>query len=343
MIVSDARREANRRNALKSTGPRTPEGKEQSRQNAVKHGLTSLVVVTEDPETFRTRAVGSFWSFKPQTDFQGFLADEVALLTLRIERAQRIERKARDQFALRAMTLWDDDRRLEAEKVARHLADRPAEVVAQLRQTPQGCDLLLDRWAILARMADSDPGWVGDCRRLAFDLLGTPPELRTGNPGATIDADGRPLDAGADAAAVARLQIAEIRSRREAVAEADEVARELAEADLVDEPTAEIRRLRRYEAALQRRLRWCVARLDDPIPLHPPAAHLVPRPEPAPEPEVPADVEAEPEPEPETDEESSDAPPVAGQVDAAAVHEARHRLAAAQREARRRKRRRRRA
>jgi hypothetical protein len=33
--------EANRRNALKSTGPRTKDGKQQSSQNAVRHGLTA--------------------------------------------------------------------------------------------------------------------------------------------------------------------------------------------------------------------------------------------------------------------------------------------------------------
>jgi hypothetical protein len=43
--------EANRLNALKSTGPRTAEGKRRSRCNAVRHGLTAetLIAELEDP------------------------------------------------------------------------------------------------------------------------------------------------------------------------------------------------------------------------------------------------------------------------------------------------------
>jgi hypothetical protein len=37
--------QANQRNALKSTGPNTVEGKQQSRRNAVRHGLTAETVI----------------------------------------------------------------------------------------------------------------------------------------------------------------------------------------------------------------------------------------------------------------------------------------------------------
>ncbi len=47
--------EANRRNALKSTGPKTDAGKQASRRNSIRHGLTAETVIgaLEDAKDYK--------------------------------------------------------------------------------------------------------------------------------------------------------------------------------------------------------------------------------------------------------------------------------------------------
>jgi hypothetical protein len=54
-MTSDRQIEANRHNALKSTGPRTETGKRSSRCNAMRHGLRAETVITalEDAEDYK--------------------------------------------------------------------------------------------------------------------------------------------------------------------------------------------------------------------------------------------------------------------------------------------------
>jgi anti-sigma-K factor RskA len=54
-MTSPSQIEANRRNACKSTGPITKEGKQRSRCNAVRHSLTAETVIgaLEDAENYK--------------------------------------------------------------------------------------------------------------------------------------------------------------------------------------------------------------------------------------------------------------------------------------------------
>ena len=57
-MTSARKAEANRQNALKSTGPKTPEGKDAIRLNALSHGLLSkeILLPGEDEEALRELA-----------------------------------------------------------------------------------------------------------------------------------------------------------------------------------------------------------------------------------------------------------------------------------------------
>ncbi len=301
MVVSEARRAANQRNSLKSTGPKTPEGKEKSRANALKHGLCASVCVPEDLETVQQRSTDFFDTLKPQNLIHVWMVDQAALYSVRIERSQRMERRIRDKISLRAELTWDDDRRFEAEDIGRKLGKDPASAVEALRRTSHGCEWMMTRWAMLAHAADTQKeGWTDAQIKLAFDLLATPHEFREGRkPGLMIDLEGRVIDDGEDSAAVARREIEALKDHREIVADLDEVNQALAAADLTNEGDPELRRLRRYESALFNKMRWCLKQITIQSPYRVPDPSLRPQwvmepePTPAPEPKHPDEVAAE--------------------------------------------------
>ena len=62
----------NRRNAQKSTGPRTPEGKNRSKFNAVKHGMTAetLVLPDEDANILQIRLETWIHDLQPRNEVE---------------------------------------------------------------------------------------------------------------------------------------------------------------------------------------------------------------------------------------------------------------------------------
>ena len=84
---------ANRLNAQKSTGPRTEAGRNTSRLNAVKHGLTGqLDVMTDDERQARdTFMAGIIDSLKPADALERQLAHSIADGYWRINRVSAIE------------------------------------------------------------------------------------------------------------------------------------------------------------------------------------------------------------------------------------------------------------
>src|SRR5262245_25167660 len=85
--------EANRLNALKSTGPRTAEGKARSRRNAVRHGLTAETVIEghENPADYKAFEGSITADYDPQTAVERELVLRLVSLLWRLRRAIAIE------------------------------------------------------------------------------------------------------------------------------------------------------------------------------------------------------------------------------------------------------------
>src|ERR1700693_6045798 len=98
--------EANRRNARKSTGPNSEEGKRRSRCNAVRHGLTAETVIgsLEDVEDYKAFEATITADYDAQRAVERELVLRLASLLWRLRRAIAIET---DLFEIQAEVLRD--------------------------------------------------------------------------------------------------------------------------------------------------------------------------------------------------------------------------------------------
>ena len=92
-MTSEKQAQANRRNALKSTGPKTPEGKAAVRLNANKHGLRSQEVLLpgEDEETLKELDENLRAELQPLGELENLLVDGIIAAHWRLRRLRRVE------------------------------------------------------------------------------------------------------------------------------------------------------------------------------------------------------------------------------------------------------------
>jgi hypothetical protein len=85
--------EANRRNALKSTGPKTDAGKQISRRNAIRHGLTAETVICslEDANDYKSFEATITADYDAQSAVERELVLRLASILWRLRRATTIE------------------------------------------------------------------------------------------------------------------------------------------------------------------------------------------------------------------------------------------------------------
>ncbi len=213
MTTTIDRAEINRRNSLRSTGPKSPEGKQRSKFNAVKHGMSAATPVLpgEDPDAFRDRLDAWAGALDPGDVVEQFLVERAAAASWKIERADRFEAARAAAVVHQAGAEQHARRREEVDRLGRWLLpheegafdsvltqmvldivapgidaapwramlaagiDRLRPIVDRLESSAEGCAWLLERWAELHEPLRWGFAWNVDQYVRAVRLSGHPP------------------------------------------------------------------------------------------------------------------------------------------------------------------------
>lgn len=92
-VTSEKKIQANQRNALKSTGPKTPEGKSAVRLNALTHGLLSQEVLLPGEDEAALTELGERLrdELQPVGELESMLVDRITAAAWRLRRLGRVE------------------------------------------------------------------------------------------------------------------------------------------------------------------------------------------------------------------------------------------------------------
>jgi len=179
VTCSPERLAANRANALRSTGPKTPEGKAISRRNGLKHGLTGegVALPNEDAAEVERRFAAFEAEMAPKTELGHALMIRAATLTVRLERCQRYEAARLGLAVDSALKVYDDARMTEVERLLDDIEKDPITNARRLQATPEGVEHTIRGWQALADdLARTDVRlWSTGHRERAEALMGRRP------------------------------------------------------------------------------------------------------------------------------------------------------------------------
>jgi hypothetical protein len=106
-MISERQQDANRRNAAKSHGPITPEGRAAVRHNALKHGFTAAEIIlptVEEQIDFQQFRLAFEQEYKPVGPTEEVLVEDIVTARWRLNRIRKMEPGF---FALRREVLSD--------------------------------------------------------------------------------------------------------------------------------------------------------------------------------------------------------------------------------------------
>jgi hypothetical protein len=205
IVTTPAKIAANIENAKKSTGPRSAKGKERSRMNALRHGLTAEVLLPdEDVEEFRKKQSGWVQSLEPRDPVELAIAERAFYYSWQVDRVVRTQWA---RLSVRARTKAEADQQRTEQEVGalgRKLfrmpngrpaavmcravgdatngtesspsetsvadAEHPASLIGLLEATGPGCRWLMEQFRELQAILESDGVWHAPERFRDFRL-----------------------------------------------------------------------------------------------------------------------------------------------------------------------------
>src|SRR5258708_10535050 len=203
-MTSPKKAEANKRNAARSSGPKSAEGKAQSAKNALKHGMTasSPAPVPGEPTDVYQRAIGEWVDdLKPVGIAELTLVERACQASLNLKRCTRSENATIAHQARHAIDEFVNAEYARAEELglklvndpigrcsfptkdpavlklmAKRTADDPPALARSLRSFLEGINWLLNRWSILISILENE-GYLHYPEKFdAIRLLGRRPE-----------------------------------------------------------------------------------------------------------------------------------------------------------------------
>jgi hypothetical protein len=150
MAASTKVYEANRRNATKSTGPRTAAGKARSRANGARHGAYCAVVVPDHQQSLYRLRLRDWANPDAPDGEEGREADaleQAVRASLRRDALDELRGRRVHKRRARAEREFDEKLDEALEAAVALLAERPEEAVAKLEGQGLGCTFLAGEWA----------------------------------------------------------------------------------------------------------------------------------------------------------------------------------------------------
>jgi hypothetical protein len=178
-MSTSKQQEANQANALKSTGPKTAQGKAKARRNAIKHGMTSKndALFAEDEKLYKDRLERWTKAAKPQNDLEVYQLESAVRATVNLDRCARNEKAELSRRERKVRGDWEGVQTKKVKLATEHWTTQPAACVAELELFARGVEWLLARWEELAEILEAKECWsLGDFW-LAMRLMGKCPEM----------------------------------------------------------------------------------------------------------------------------------------------------------------------